>query len=314
MNSFLIAKPIHEDLCFDVLNVHECGLVQLIGWQRHRSSTPLSLLGVNINHLPRPVFQMYRFDRSDVPDVLPSGICLEVNLGSEVVRSIDVTWDGAQIFSAEGVEIACQEPHYAMLRVTERVLGRADIYGSGPPNTTVHPDVAAMALRLRPPVLDFGCGIGALMGLLQSSGIECYGIELDRPAIRDHVPDELRTRITLYDGRFPLPYEDKAFTSVVCSEVLEHVPDYAAALGEIVRVCRETLFLTVPDISVIPLLHKHNVVPWHLLEATHVNFFTQTSLSQLLRRHFHSVSFFRLAQCMINGTPYRESLAAMSSF
>jgi SAM-dependent methyltransferase len=314
MHSFLIAKPIHDDLCFDELHVHDCGLIQVLGWQRHRSVTPASQLEIRVNGVSRPLLQFYRFERADVPDSLPTGICLEVNLGPETIRTIELRWSGTTVFANEGLEIECREPHYARLRSTPQVLGRNDIYGFGPPNSSVHPDVASIAMRLRPPVLDFGCGIGALMRLLWSSGIESHGIEIDRPAIRENLPAELKPYVTLYNGTFPIPYPDKAFASVVCSEVLEHVPDYEGALREIVRVCRGTLFITVPDISVIPLLHKHNVVPWHLLESTHLNFFNQTSLRELLGRYFPTISFYRLAGCEINGTPYRESLAALCSF
>jgi len=313
MHTFPILKGIHEDLFFDTLSIHSCGLVQIVGWQRHRSVVPLSLLALSINGVPRTLLQMYRYDRRDVPDLLPSGICLEFNLGFENIRSVELLWDGFEIFKMEGGAIQCEEPHFANLRFTPQVLGRDDIYGFGPPNPGVHPEVAAIALQLKPPVLDFGCGIGALVRLLQSTGIQSYGIEIDRPPIREGLPEETRPHVTLYDGKLPTPYADKSFASVVCSEVLEHVVDYEATLGEITRICRETVFLTVPDISAIPLLHKHNVVPWHLLESTHLNFFNQTSFSALLKRYFRSVSFYRLAKRSINGTEYGVSLAAICS-
>lgn len=314
MHSFLIAKPIHEDLFVDELHVHDCGLIQVLGWHRQRTPTSLSLFEMLVNGSLRPLLQFFRFRRDDVPDLLPSGVCLEVNLGSEIIHAIELRWNGSPIFSGTELAIECQEPHYATLRFTPRVLDRADIYSSGPPNPGVHPDVSAIALQLRPPVLDFGCGIGTLMRLLRSAGIDSHGIEIDRPPIRENLAQDLKPFVTLYDGTFPIPYRDKEFASVVCSEVLEHVPNYEAALREIVRVCRGTLFLTVPDISIIPLLHKHNVVPWHLLEATHLNFFNQTSLRELLQPHFRTISFYRLAPCAINGTFYRDSLAALCSF
>ncbi len=59
--------------------------------------------------------------------------------------------------------------------------------------------------------------------------------------------------------------------SVVCSEVLEHIPDHGAAIREMARLAREAL-MTVPDMSAIPALFPHNVVRWHLLEATHASF------------------------------------------
>jgi SAM-dependent methyltransferase len=313
MNSYPIARHINGDLCLDELHIHECGLMQIVGWQKHRSTTPLSQLSIRINGQSHELLQIYRYERADVPDSLPSGICLEADLGSQAVRSVELVWQSAPIILLEGLEIQCRKPHYSSLRFTSHVLGRNDIYGFGPPNPTIHPEVAALALRLRPPVLDFGCGIGAMVRHLRSAGIEAYGIELDRPGIRDNLPEDIQPYVKLYGGAFPLPFPDKSFTSVVCSEVLEHLPDYEGAVFQMARVCTGQLFLTVPDISVVPLLHKHAVVPWHLLESTHVNFFNQTSLGSLLRRYFHAVHFFRLAPNNINGTVYRESLAAFCS-
>jgi len=311
MKSFLVARPIDADLCFDELYLHECGLIQVYGWQRHGSTQRLTNLSIRVNGVHWAFFQSHRYLRPDVPDTLPAGICIEADVGGVIVRSIELAWEGATIFTLHDVEVECGEPHYHHLRNDGEVLGREGIYGFGPPNTEVHPEVAALAEQLRPPVLDFGCGIGAMIHFLQSRGIEAKGIEIDRPGIAGSLPAEMRPLVTLYDGAFPLPFADKAFESVICSEVLEHIPNYETAVSEMARICRNQVFITVPDISVIPLLHKHNVVPWHLLESTHVNFFNQTSLERLLRRHFRSAEFYRLSACCINGTPYRESLAVL---
>lgn len=43
-----------------------------------------------------------------------------------------------------------------------------------------------------------------------------------------------------------LPFEDKSFDLIVCSHVLEHIPDDGAALRELRRVLRGTLLLQTP--------------------------------------------------------------------
>ncbi len=48
-----------------------------------------------------------------------------------------------------------------------------------------------------------------------------------------------------------------AFASVTCVEVLEHIEDIEGAVREIARLARERVFVTVPDISAIPLLEPH---------------------------------------------------------
>ncbi len=49
------------------------------------------------------------------------------------------------------------------------------------------------------------------------------------------------------------------------------------------RVARRCVLISVPNIGVIPSMSRHLVVPWHVLEATHVNFFTEDILSRYLR-------------------------------
>ena len=167
----------------------------------------------------------------------------------------------------------------------------------------------ALQKYARGKLLDLGCGSGALIRALRSRGVEAYGIELKRPEIVASLRDDVKPWITLYAGGFPLPFADRRFRSVICSEVLEHIPDYAGAIREIARVAPEAL-ITVPDMSAIPTLFPHGVVPWHLLEATHLNFFTQASLGAALGSVFRSVSFSRLGEFEVNGTRAFMNLVA----
>ncbi len=100
-------------------------------------------------------------------------------------------------------------------------------------------------------------------------------------------------------------------TDVISTEVLEHIEDYTAALAEMARLTRDRLVLTTPDMSSIPLLFPHHVVPWHLLEATHVSFFTQTSLTACLKQFFAEVEMLRVGPNTVNGTLYYTSLMAL---
>jgi uncharacterized protein YcbX len=97
---------------------------------------------------------------------------------------------------------------------------------------------------------------------------------------------------------------------VTCIEVLEHIEDFGATVAELARLTRDKLLLTTPDLTAIPLLHRHQVVPWHLLEATHVSLFTQASLDSLLRRYFEIVEMYRIGPNSVNGTVFFTSLLA----
>lgn len=95
-------------------------------------------------------------------------------------------------------------------------------------------------------------------------------------------------------------------------EVLEHVPNPDAMLREVARVASRRFLVTVPDISAIPRCASQQVVPWHLLEATHVNFFNAVSLRALLERYFRVEELFWLHPVQVNRMSYFTSVAALA--
>jgi hypothetical protein len=71
--------------------------------------------------------------------------------------------------------------------------------------------------------------------------------------------------------------------------VLEHIDEPSPFLSEIRRVIRGRLLLSVPNAELISYLQDLGVVPWHLLEGDHKNFFGRASLRALLLQHFRRV-------------------------
>jgi len=197
------------------------------------------------------------------------------------------------------------------LRNERRVLHRQDIYSSGPPIPEASIAVLELTRHLPGPVLDFGCGAGALVRALRSEGVDAYGLELDDERIRYHLLDDTRPWVTLYDGRLPTPFRDGQFRSVCCSEVIEHLPDPVAAVEELARLASERVVVTVPDMSAIPRGYHHGIVPWHLLEATHLNFFTQSSLELLLTPIARKIEMARFGQVRCDHVSYFTNLAAV---
>lgn len=319
---FPIAVAISKNCFLDVIRLETCGQLTVSGWVAPEERSELGRVRVYIDSVPLTVLSFYRHRRPDVKTHIQRadeywGFCQEYQvpdgLVSEIALTVGYPGEEKKLFRALKIGIVCQQPHYSILRSTPEVLHRQHIYGSGPPSTEVNPEVRLLASGLRGRVLDFGCGIGVLVGILREQGIEAEGIEIDRPAIAQALPETIRPHIRLYDGRFPLPYETGSFDYVIGCEVLEHIEDYMGAVREIARVARRGLLLTVPDMSAIPLLHKHNVVPWHLLESTHVNFFTQQSLARALQSHFADVQFFRMGQGQVNDTSYWVHLVALAT-
>ena len=133
-------------------------------------------------------------------------------------------------------------------------------------------------------VLDVGCGEGRHAIAAAHEAGEVVGVDLD--------PERLATARADYDtyadatpGNFlrgdalTLPFEDSAFDVVVCSEVLEHIPDHEAAIAELRRVCRPggALAVSVPRYGperVCWLLSE----AYHQVEGGHVRIFDRGDL------------------------------------
>ena len=108
-------------------------------------------------------------------------------------------------------------------------------------------------------LLDLGCGggrhafealrRGADVVALDRDGAECKDVAGMMAAMR--VEDEIPagSRATVVNGEaLTLPFPAAAFDFVIAAEVLEHIPDDAAAVAELVRVLRPggRLAVTVP--------------------------------------------------------------------
>jgi SAM-dependent methyltransferase len=305
-SSHPIARPLSAGT-LDEVRVRRNGCIQLLGRARE-----MPALEVEVDGAKARLLFSYRPQAASLVRPGDAPFCIEFAAGGAEIGSVTVRERGEPIAQvAAGFRV--EPPHYANLLDEERVLHRDQIYGYGPPNPFADPAVIDLSSHLPGPVLDVGCGSGALVRALRERGLEAHGIELDRPEIATSLRDDVKPWITLYDGSRRMPFADGQFASVVCTEVLEHIPDYAAAVAEMARLARREALITVPDMSAIPRLFPHNVVPWHLLEATHLNFFTQRSLAALLAPHFPQVRFGRIGAFMVNGTEVFTSLVALCS-
>lgn len=95
-------------------------------------------------------------------------------------------------------------------------------------------------------VLDAGCGTGGLCGFLEAEGIrDITGCDAEAEAVA-HGKAKGRLKNAVVADVCRLPFADGQFDFVVCSEVLEHVPDHEAGLREILRVSRGPVLVTVP--------------------------------------------------------------------
>jgi SAM-dependent methyltransferase len=132
-------------------------------------------------------------------------------------------------------------------------------------------------LHLKPGnrVLDAGCGTGRhVCEAFRTGGVDVVGIDLKWE-------DLCKAATTLYlmreaEGGGPgrclisradvttLPFRDEVFDAVICSEVLEHLADNRAAIGELVRVLKPGGNLVVSVPRFLP-----ERICWALSEAYH---------------------------------------------
>lgn len=210
-----------------------------------------------------------------------------------------------------------RENHYGVLiRPDEsRLFHRSDIYTSGASVSEINPDCFELIKRYlgapSGPVLDVGCGFGGYGRALRAAGYNWFGVE-----VKESDCVEL-ARLGLphqhVDGS-SLPFADGAYDFTLCIEVLEHIAEPASFLAEIRRVTKRRFLVSVPNCELIPYLHRHAAVPWHLLEGDHKNFFTRPSLKKLLSEYFPRVEVLTYAPIPLRtpeGLPLHNHLFAI---
>ncbi len=106
---------------------------------------------------------------------------------------------------------------------------------------------AAIAKHIVPGnIIDVGCGTGYMLEWLQKQfpeGCKFTGVDFQIPdAVRNRLPG-----VTLVEQSIlSLPFPDRAFDTVICTHVLEHILDIRAAVQELRRICAKRLILAVP--------------------------------------------------------------------
>ena len=198
------------------------------------------------------------------------------------------------------------------------LLHRENIYGFGPPVEFASEEAVALVLQYLPTptsVLDIGCGAGAYGPALIVAGHAWLGAEVDPQCVEILKRRRLPFRhLAKHETR--LPFADAEFDAAIAIEVIEHVENARALVAEAARVTRSRFLVSVPNMEVIPYFAPLGIVPWHLLESTHVNFFTRASLHALLAQHFARVEVFSYGEHPVRtaeGIPLHLHLFAVAS-
>lgn len=153
-----------------------------------------------------------------------------------------------------------------------------------------HQQIARLvAGRGRGPVLDVGAAQGILGQLLRERGatLEIDGVE-PNPAWAAHARPFYRRVIAAGIAEADLP--PATYRTVVCADVLEHLPDPAAALAQLRRAATDdALFVvSVPNVAhlavrLLLLAGRFPRMERGILDRTHLHFFTRDTAVALLR-------------------------------
>ena len=102
-------------------------------------------------------------------------------------------------------------------------------------------------------ILDIGCGNGRDLCLIARTGAVCVGIDSSSKMINEaekELKDQSINRVTLKVGDVTsLEFPDEFFDKILCSEVIEHIPNYQKAISEMYRVLKLSgcLIISTPN-------------------------------------------------------------------
>jgi 2-polyprenyl-3-methyl-5-hydroxy-6-metoxy-1,4-benzoquinol methylase len=151
-------------------------------------------------------------------------------------------------------------------------------------------------LQLKPGsmVLDAGCGSGRhLRALAKLPDLKIVGIDRNAKDVADalvalkNMPDALSStfQVTQADIK-ALPFDDASFDCVICSEVLEHIPEHEKALSELVRVLKPHGHLVVS----VPRYFSERICwlissEYHSIEGGHIRIYKKKKLKEMLTNY-----------------------------
>jgi ubiquinone/menaquinone biosynthesis C-methylase UbiE len=148
--------------------------------------------------------------------------------------------------------------------------------------------------RTRPrTVLDAGCGEGYGISFLlrRNGGIRYTGLDVNGDAIayaRSHFGDHACFKT---GSIYRLPFSDRSFDTVLCSEVLEHLEDPERAIGELKRVARRYVIVTVPREPYFDSITRLAQLVGIGGDPGHINFWTKRAFKDFMLQHFDDPVF-----------------------
>lgn len=315
----LTVNTSQSGVMLDRLTITPGGILSVSGWTLvEEDALPEIVLSIDGTHI-EPAEGYYTY-RPELPEAIAKvnspfcGFVIDYLFQKDLDESVLTLTLNSTVLWRQQLSYTIQRPAYAHLFSDATMKQKSDIYGNGPSIEALSTEVWDFALstfEIGERILDFGCGSGKLVCELRGSGYNAVGLELDSPKSQSNVLEKARDHVSHYNGAMPLPFSDDEFDATISTEVLEHIPNPQNVISELARITKRILIITVPDSSGIPRTHSDGVVPWHLLEDTHVNFFTQKNLTSLLEQYWERIRFHKFGLVYLPNTFFHNNLAVV---
>jgi SAM-dependent methyltransferase len=137
-------------------------------------------------------------------------------------------------------------------------------------------------------LLDVGCALGGFLAVAQEHGFEVEGVE-----IAEYAAEQARTRLHIKvtnSDIYSAALAPESYDVITMWDVIEHLPDPNLALEKITRALRPKGYVAFSTGDVSSTWARLTGKRWPLLTPPqHLYFFSQRSMSDLLKRHNFSV-------------------------
>ncbi|WP_457642103.1 methyltransferase domain-containing protein, partial [Persephonella sp.] len=137
-------------------------------------------------------------------------------------------------------------------------------------------------------ILDAGCGSGTLTNFFDSKKYDITGIDISDTALEYFKHKKVKGSIS------NLPFEDNSFDLVICSDVLEHIPEkeFDQSIKELKRVSKKYILIISPNDEDI---EANQIKCWNCKTIFHINWHIRSlnleKLVDLFREEFSPVFY-----------------------
>lgn len=161
-------------------------------------------------------------------------------------------------------------------------------------------DFKKIKIRDGEKILDLGCGEArhAIAAAYHHPQTHVYYVDLDwqdlhegKQRLENFFADQKIQTLGIQGNGLSLPFANDSFDHIICSEVLEHIPNFEGMLEEIDRILKPEGSLSVS----VPRYWPEKICWWlskeyHQVEGGHIRIFRQKVLTNtILHRHYTKV-------------------------